>query len=82
MNFRHDPVTGAGLSYIDAMTPFAPFRVLSHAEFSALGRTDKLAYLARAMEAHKVLAAQIEQGAAPALRVEVLHSDPAVAAAA
>lgn len=39
----------------------APFRILSHAELLALPRADKLRYLARALEAHKILLAQLAQ---------------------
>lgn len=54
-----------------------PFRILSHAELLALPRADKLRYLARALEAHRILLAQLAQGgdallpnAAPAANVE------------
>lgn len=43
------------------MAPAKPFRILSNAEFQALSRSDKLGYLASAIEAHKILTAQLSQ---------------------
>jgi hypothetical protein len=43
-----------------------PFRVLSNAEFRALPLSDKIRYINRAIEAHRILSAQIAEATQPA----------------